>query len=164
MAAFDTVSTLLMSSGGAGITLIEADGTAMEGAVISADGNSAPWGMPFAIKGVGLVFELGTVTSGTVQPKLQMTFNGEADTPTWFDLPQDASTVAVVQVNQVMGTTDEQIFEWFSCHVPSSGSFDRIGDDTNGPDVQMRVDLVGASTPVMVMNQAKVFLVRSLTR
>ncbi len=107
---------------------------------------SAPFAVPFAVKGGGLVFEFGG-TGGTIQPKFQVTFDGDAETPSWSDVPNDANTSAPAQFSAALTTGGGQKFEWFGFHLPAAWIQSRqvATNSAMVQNVQFRVSVVGSS-------------------
>ena len=122
-------------------------------------------GVPFPLKGAGLVFDTGAATAGTVQPKLQVTYNWNAETATWFDVPEDAGTTTAVQLSVALGANSSG-FEWYGLHVPGSWEVGSHTTAAAGPkrgNVALRVSLVGASANLTI-DVARLFLIESISR
>jgi hypothetical protein len=149
--------------------------TALEGYVQNSEDGlvSAPIVVPWAVKGAGLYglyFKINdtAATAGTIQPKLQVTFNYDAQTPTWVDVPEDAGTTTAIQLSAALttgGGTGEQAFEWYGCHIPGPW-YSATDGTTNGrtteewPNVAVRVSVVGSSANLTIQF-AKLFLIES---
>jgi hypothetical protein len=142
------------------------DTTALEGYNLAADTHTSQViVVPFPIKGAGLVFDTGAATAGTVQPKLQVTFNWDAQTAVWFDVPETAGTTTAVQLSTALGANSSG-FEWYGCHIPGSWRVASHTTAATGPkrgNVAIRVSLVGSSANLDI-DIARLFLIESISR
>jgi len=149
-------------SGSFGVTLKDSDGVALEGTTISADTvTTLPLQVPWAVKGGGIYVKVNVTTAGGIQPQFEVSFDYDAETPSWTAVTNDANTSTAASFSAVVGETSSRL-EWFGFHIPAAWK-SSSGNTTSTAqlgNVAWRVALLGTSNNQDLV-LAKAFLIKS---
>ena len=156
--------TFRPGSGSFCVVLKDASGDTFEGTTIAVTtAVSKALSVPWAVKGGGIFMKVGTSATAGVQPGFQVSFDADAETPSWTNVTNDANTSAAASFSAFMAE-DTDRFEWFGFHIPAawkkaSGSTTSTQKVDN---VMWRVAFNGEANVDQDITLARAFLIKSI--